>query len=150
MSVAAIQQQLARGSVGEIELRPYLTDLCRSIGASMITDPEQFSLQVDADGTIVASEIAISLGLIVTELVINALKHGFPDQRHGEIKVDYHSDGVAWALSVSDDGVGMPPASADSHIGLGTTIIQALAKKLDASVEISDAKPGTKVSIVSD
>jgi len=48
------------------------------------------------------------------------------------------------------DFPGLPPASADPHIGLGTTIVQALAKKLDASVEISDAKPGTKVSIVSD
>ena len=49
----------------------------------------------------------MSLGLIVTELVINALKHAFPDHRKGKIVVSYHCDGDAWTLSVADDGVGI-------------------------------------------
>ena len=46
----------------------------------------------------------MSLGLILTELVINALKHAFPDNRKGEIVVDYRSHGTGWALSVRDNG----------------------------------------------
>jgi len=91
--------------------------------------------------------VSVSLGLIVTELVINALKHAFPDQRSGKITVDYHSSEQGWSLSVSDNGVGMPHAT-ETHSGLGSTIVQALARKLDAAVQIFDANPGTRVSIV--
>jgi two-component sensor histidine kinase len=146
MSVATLQQQLATSSVRDVELRTYFTDLCRSIGASMIRDHDQLSINVTADESIASPDISVSLGLIVTELVINALKHAFPDERHGKIEVDYHSHGQAWNLSVSDDGVGMPPAS-QSHVGLGSTIVEALARKLDADVEIFDTDPGTRVSI---
>ena len=147
MSVAAIQHQLARATIGAVELRPYFTDLCRSIAASMIRDHDVLTLDVTADASIAESDVSVSLGLIVTELVINALKHAFPDQRPGKIMVDYHSSELGWTLSVSDDGVGMPHAS-ETHAGLGGTIVQALAKKLDAAVEIFDTNPGTRVSIV--
>jgi two-component sensor histidine kinase len=146
MSVAAIQRQLAASSLRDVGLQAYLTDLCRSIGASMIRDHDQLSLNVTADASIAGPDISVSLGLIVTELVINALKHAFPDQRNGKIMVDYHADGPGWLLSVSDDGVGMPITS-DPHVGLGSTIVEALAKKLGAEVAISDARPGTRVSI---
>jgi two-component system, sensor histidine kinase PdtaS len=147
MSVAAIQHQLARATLGDVELRVYFTDLCRSIGASMIRDHNLLSLDVTVDESVADSDVSVSLGLIVTELVINALKHAFPDQRSGKIMVDYHSGGPSWMLSVSDDGVGMP-APADAHSGLGSTIVEALARKLDAAVEIFDTNPGTRVSIV--
>lgn len=148
MSVAAIQKQLATASLGDVELRPYFTELCRSIGASMIRDHNQLSLDVSADESVTGADVSVSLGLIVTELVINALKHAFPDHANGKIKVGYRSDGPAWSLSVSDNGTGMPQTSEDAHSGLGTTIVDALARKLDATVEVSDAKPGTTVSIV--
>ena len=148
MSVAALQQHLATSSVSDIELRPYLTDLCRSIGASMIRDHNQLSLDVSSDASVTGADISVSLGLIVTELVINALKHAFPDHASGKIKVGYEADGPAWTLSVSDNGIGMPAVSEDNRSGLGTSIVQALARKLDAKVEVSDADPGTKVAIV--
>jgi two-component system, sensor histidine kinase PdtaS len=50
--------------------------------------------------------MAVSLGLIVTELMINALKHAFPGSEAGEILVNYDTGGSGWRLSVSDDGVG--------------------------------------------
>jgi two-component sensor histidine kinase len=50
-------------------------------------------------------------------------------------------------LCVRDDGVGMPPTGAAVRVGLGTSIVQALAKQLDASVEVAPAQPGAKVSI---
>ena len=146
MSVAAMQQQLAASKVGDVELRPYFQALCDSIGASMIRDHNQLSLDVSVDGSITTADVSVSLGLIVTELVINALKHAFPEDRKGDIKVDYRSHGENWALSVIDNGVGMP-VNASAKPGLGSSIVQALAMQLHASIEIADAKPGTAVVV---
>jgi len=148
MSVAAMQKQLATTTLNDVALRPYFTDLCHSIAASMIRNPEQLSLAVDADESVVNPDVSISLGLIVTELVINALKHAFPGGRHGRILVDYHAHGSKWTLSVADDGIGTPSNRAAAKSGLGTNIIEALAKQLNARVQFTDAHPGAKVSIV--
>jgi len=78
--------------------------------------------------------------------VINALKHAFPRHRHGKILVDYRSDGSAWTLSVRDTGVGMPKDP--GRPGLGTGIVEALARQLGGRVQAVAANPGTKVSIV--
>jgi two-component sensor histidine kinase len=147
MSVAALQQQLAASKPGDVQLRPYFTALCESIGASMIRDHEQLTLSVTADDSTTTADTSVSLGLIVTELVINALKHAFPDNRHGRILVDYQARGPNWNLSVSDDGVGMPENPSDAKAGLGTSIVQALAMQLDGKVSVAPANPGTKVSV---
>ncbi|HWF76195.1 MAG TPA: sensor histidine kinase [Caulobacteraceae bacterium] len=147
MSVAAVQKQLAASRLGDVELRPYFTELCRSIGASMIRDPKQLSLDVTVDDSVTSADISVSLGLVVTELVINALKHAFPGRRPGKITVDYRSDPTRWTLSVSDNGVGMPKDVASQKPGLGTSIVEALTKQLDADFAISDARPGVRATV---
>jgi two-component system, sensor histidine kinase PdtaS len=146
MSIATLQRQLAASRLGDVALRLYFTDLCDSIGASMISDHDQLSLDVVVDGSLAKAEVSVSLGLIVTELVINALKHAFPRHRKGKILVDYRSDGRAWTLSVRDTGVGIPKHPV--RPGLGTGIVEALARQLDASVQITAGNPGTMISIV--
>ncbi|WP_309602115.1 sensor histidine kinase [Sphingomonas sp.] len=148
LSVASLQKQLATTGALEVELRPYFTQLCSSIGASMIADPEELSIAVDVDETVVRSDVSVSLGLIVTELVINCLKHAFPDGRGGVIKVSYRTDEDGWTLNVADDGVGMPANPRLADAGLGTSIVEALARQLRARIMIADAKPGTSISIV--
>src|SRR6186997_2909468 len=96
-------QQLAASQLGDVELRPYFNALCQSIGASMIRDHDQLSLEVLSDDGITTADISVSLGLIVTELVINALKHAFPQDRKGKILVAYQSRTPNWTLSVTDD-----------------------------------------------
>jgi two-component system, sensor histidine kinase PdtaS len=147
MSVAALQQHLASSKAGDVELRPYFTALCDSVGASMIRDHNQVSLDVTVDDSTTSADVSVSLGLIVTELVINALKHAFPGDRNGKIKVDYHSNGPNWTLSVTDNGVGMPADAAAAKPGLGTGIIEALAKQLRAVIKVNGANPGTAVSL---
>lgn len=145
MSVAAIQKQLAVSAIDRVSLRPYLSQLCESIGASMIHDHDQIALEVTSDDSRVNADVSVSLGLVVTELVINALKHAFPDGRHGKITVDYGSEGADWTLSVADNGVGMPAQPDAAKPGLGTNIVQALAKQLDARISVLDGTPGTAV-----
>jgi two-component sensor histidine kinase len=149
MSIATVQRQLASRQAGDIELRPYFQQLCQSLGASMIRDHKKQSIEVTADDTVVPADISVSLGLIVTELVINALKHAFPEERAGKITVDYRSEGPTWTLSVEDDGVGMPRGKAPAATpGLGTSLVEALARQLQATIEVADRNPGTTVSVV--
>jgi two-component sensor histidine kinase len=148
MSIAAVQQHLAASRLGKVELRAYFVQLCKSLGASMIHDPKMLSIEVTVDESVTVADISVSLGLIVTELVINALKHAFPGHRAGKIVVSYGSHGPNWTMSVSDNGIGMPAASEGAKSGLGTNIVEALAKRLDAEVQVANAHPGTAVSIV--
>jgi two-component sensor histidine kinase len=150
LSIAAVQRHLAMSSLGDVLLRPYFTQLCESLGASMIHDPKRLSIAVTVDESIVSANVSVSLGLIVTELVINALKHAFPDDRHGKIAIDYRSEGADWRLSVKDDGVGMPTGADKAKPGLGTGIVEALSKQMQGVISVADAKPGTTVTILHD
>jgi two-component sensor histidine kinase len=147
MSVAAVQRQLANSSLGEVQLGPYFNDLCQSLSASMISDHNQLSLEVSADDSSSTGKVSVSLGLITTELVINALKHAFPAHRNGKIEVAYRSHGPEWALTVADNGIGFPADGASVKSGLGTGIVEALAKQLNARIQVTDANPGVSVSI---
>jgi two-component system, sensor histidine kinase PdtaS len=147
MSVAAMQKQLSASDVGDVELHPYFNALCTSIRDAMIHNHDQLSLVVNVDDCFASSNVSVSLGLIVTELVINALKHAFPEGRHGKIVVDYHKHAASWTLSVSDNGIGMPIDAGITKAGLGTSIVRALAQQLHAKIEINAASPGTTVSI---
>jgi len=146
MSVAALERLLSTSEDGDINVHTYFTRLCESISASLIGDVDQIALMVKGGEDTVEARVLVSLGLIVTELVINALKHAFPDGRRGIITVDYNFHGPNWVLCVRDDGVGMP-MTAPVRSGLGTSIVAALAAQLHASVEITAAHPGTQVSI---
>jgi two-component system, sensor histidine kinase PdtaS len=148
VSIATLQRQLAATQIDDVALRPYLTELCSSIDNSMIGDHDQLALLVSSDDGLATANVAVSLGLIVTELTINALKHAFPHRRKGEIQVTYRAKGPAWTLSVRDTGIGMPETPAKA--GLGTSIVEALASRLHASIQIAAADPGTLVSIVHD
>jgi two-component sensor histidine kinase len=148
MSVAMLQRQLASTSSGNVLLRPYFTELCASIGASMISDPELVKLTVEVDDSVTTADRSVSMGLIVTELVINSLKHAYPGhEAKGSIRVGFHAAGDGWVLFVADDGIGLEGDHASGKAGLGTGIVNALAAQLSATVEVTDADPGCLVSI---
>ena len=151
MSIAMLQRQLAVTQLESVELRTYFADLCRSISASMINDPGRLTLETVVDDTTTSSGASVSMGLIITELVINAIKHAFPDQAAGgRIIVTFAADEAdegAWLLSVSDNGVGMPAGDNHETAGLGTGIVEALSRQLDATVTVLDADPGTRIDV---
>jgi two-component sensor histidine kinase len=150
ISIAAVQRHLhASGVGGPVEIAPYLSGLCEALAASMIDDDRPISLKVIGAAGRATSRQAESVGLIVTELVMNALKHAFPDsEAEGQITVEYDTSGTDWRLSVSDNGIGRPDGVfAQAKSGLGTGIVKALAQQLDAKlVTVSDLR-GTTVSV---
>ena len=150
ISVATVQQQLhASGATGPIEMGPYLSKLCEALSSSMISDDLKISLKVlGASGSANCRE-AESLGLIVTELVINSLKHAFnAETKNGTITVAYDVSGTDWKLSVGDNGSGTPDGVfAQPKTGLGTGIVKALAKQLDAQVVTLSGAKGTTVTV---
>ena len=148
MSVADLQQQLAISTLGTVRLKDYLTTLCETISASMIVNPKALSLTVECEDVVIDAGVSVSLGLVVTELVINSLKHGFPNERGGAIVVSYKTDEGGWTLAVRDNGVGMPKAdAAPAKAGLGTSIVQALAHQLSAEVQVNPLESGTEVAV---
>lgn len=137
LSVAEVQSQLhAAGGVDQIEVGVYLSRLCASLGSSMIGEGQPIAIRVDADHGMIGSDKAVSMGLIVTELVINAIKYAFPVSRADAlIVVRFDSVGDGWVLVVSDNGIGKAGVAPPAHGGLGTAIVEALVKQLDAQTE---------------
>jgi two-component sensor histidine kinase len=149
ISVAAVQQHLHASAVGSMEMRPYLTRLCEALSSSMIGEDQPVILKVIGEGGTATCRNAESLGLIVTELVINSLKYAFKGNgKDGQIIVSYEIAGTDWKLSVADNGVGKPDGVfAQPKTGLGTGIVKALATQLEAQVETVSDSQGTMVSI---
>ena len=152
MSIAAVQRHLHTATRGDlIEIAPYLSELCRSLGDSMIGESRPAQLTVVADSATVTSADAVSMGLIVTELVINSLKYAFPAQKvDATVAVRYETVGTGWALSVSDNGIGRADgAGLPVKGGLGTSLVTALAHQLNAKVDRENTGQGLQVTITS-
>ncbi len=145
MSVAAVQEHLhMTDSVDQVEVATYLQKLCGGLASSMVGESQPVTISVSADTGRVLSAKAVSLGLIVTELVINALKYAFPRRREGAtIHISYEIASEDWRLTVTDNGVGHDAEiAAASESGLGTTIVKSLARQLGASVETVSSPNG--------
>jgi two-component sensor histidine kinase len=153
LSVAAVQDHLhVAGQFSSIEIASYLARLCEALADSMIGESRPIALKVQGSAGHLTSRQAVSIGLIVTELVLNSLKHAFPpDTRAGQIVVAYELAGTNWKLSISDNGIGVPGdgsgPSGQKKSGLGTSIVKALAQQLEAKVEVESGPTGTTVSI---
>ena len=149
-AVASVQRHLdASRHAGQIHLASYLTELCQTLARSAVDDRHPITIEVRADGFRVPSAMAVNIGLVVAELVINVIKHAFPSGRAGgRIVVSYRSEGDDWRLTVSDDGVGMPVGSdVSTKASLGTGIVAALVRRLGASIKTSAGLGGVGASV---
>lgn len=150
LSVAEVQSQLYEsGGLVQVEVGLYLTRLCNGLSSSMIGETQAIRLEVNADHGMIESDKAVSMGLIVTELVINAIKYAFPPPwPDAAISVRYRAIGEGWLLIISDNGIGPAVKAGPAHGGLGTAIVEALVKQLGARIE-TGSESGTSVSICS-
>lgn len=120
-------------------LEALLEDLRRSAEGNRMS-----RLTLKADPIEIDPDRAVAIGIIVNELVMNAVKYAYPDGA-GPIHVDLKPQGDEVMLSISDDGVGVGDTADPRGTGMGQRIVTAMAVKLDASVERDPAHSGTKV-----
>ena len=150
MSVAAVQSHLHDvEGIEQIDVGAYLTKLGAGIAASMIGPKRNIRIVVAAgEGTMSTSQ-AVSLGLIATELIINAIKYAFPAERSSaRIRVTFEMAQSDWKLTVADNGCGRSSAdAAEAKSGLGTALISALAKQLGAQISEVSTDKGLTVDV---
>jgi chemotaxis protein methyltransferase CheR len=150
MSVAAVQGHLqACDGIEQIEMGPYLTKLGTGLASSMVGPDQNTQIKVVVEAGTLPTSHAVSLGLIVTELIMNALKYAFPKpQKSVRIRVTFEMAAADWKLTVSDNGAGRRQSQeAANSTGLGTVLVAALAKQLDAVVTEPPTKKGLTVEV---
>lgn len=126
-SVARVHHHLyTLPEIGAIDFRQYLADLCTAL-AQAAFPPTGLQLRCHCDEAYMPRSRAIAVGLVTNELVTNAVKHAFPDDREGNIDVRFQQTPTGWSLSVSDDGVGLSQTASKS--GLGTSLLEEFARQ---------------------
>ena len=151
-SIARAHRHLYRGDgkqPGMVEIRDYMSDLCAALAEALFLRGG-IHLSCDADEVAVPRDRAVSIGLIVNELVTNAAKHAFPGRDIGTIDVTFRKSSTGgWTLSVADDGVGMPdaPVQASAPNGLGSRLIEAFARQAGGTISIDSDRTGTRVTL---
>jgi chemotaxis protein methyltransferase CheR len=130
-----------------VDAATYLDELCRNLIASVYQDGDTFiMLKTDIESELLPADRAISIGLIVNELVTNAVKYGFPGEAKGTVMVTLKRVPGELCLTVADDGQGLDPRRADS--GLGGRLVDAFAQQLGGQVERKSDSQGTTVHLI--
>jgi two-component sensor histidine kinase/tetratricopeptide (TPR) repeat protein len=131
-AMALVHERLYRSNdFAGIDVNGYLSDLVENLRTSYRT--ERLEVTVESDPVFVSLDSAIPLGLIVSELVTNAFKHGFPDRGSGAVRVSVRSTGKdECTLVVQDNGTGMPPGFAvENTSSLGLHLVQILVEQIE-------------------
>lgn len=130
--------------IESLELARYLADLCQDLQATLPRCTVAFAASEEVD---IATDRAIRLALIVTELVMNAAKHAYAEI-DGTIRVRMSKDGETVSVAVHDEGHGLPDDfSAHRSKSLGMRIIEALAAQLGAAVQARNRHPGAEFTV---
>lgn len=131
--------------LSHVALQPYLGTVCRHLKESLC--PDGISFQWDISDCEIDSDRALYVGLIVNELVTNAIKHAFPDGR-GEIRVVLTCERKRLALIVRDNGRGKETAGGDAQQGLGTRLLHMMVGRVRGTMEeLSGAGTGYRIEI---
>jgi len=150
MSVATVQSHLSSSDgIEQIEMGPYLTKLSVGLASSMVGPKQHIDIAVAASEGALPTSHAVSIGLIVTELILNAIKYAFPKHRSSaRIRVTFEMAQSDWKLTVADNGVGRSAQEQlKTSTGLGTALVGALAKQLRAQTTEVSSKKGLTVEV---
>ncbi len=145
-SMALVHEKLYESqSLADVDLSSYVRDLVRMVEAA-IGQPGRVRVRVEAQPVSLGVDQAIPCGLLLNELLTNALKHAFPQDRRGQVDVKVNRVGDRSVMvEVRDDGVGLP-ASLDlsAPVTLGMAMVQKLSQQLEAELFV-DREPGARV-----
>jgi PAS domain S-box-containing protein len=138
-SMAMVHEVLYRsGSISNVGFSEYVGSLCEHLARSYAAAARGIRLTPRIAGVFLDLDQAIVAGLIINELVTNAMKHAFGSRPEGDIRVELQADGDGHlALRVADNGVGMPAGELPAAAGtLGLLLVRNLARQLDGELTV--------------
>ncbi|HNB54751.1 MAG TPA: histidine kinase dimerization/phosphoacceptor domain -containing protein, partial [Anaerolineales bacterium] len=146
-AMALVHEQLYQSNnFAEVNFGRYIRTLASSLFDSYGVDSSQIALGIHTDGSTLDVHTAIPCGLLLSEILSNALKYAFPEARRGRITINFYEEENMCHLWVADDGIGMP---APSHIragSLGLQLIDRLVAQIGGTME-RNGTPGTSYHI---
>ncbi len=135
------------GEVEGVEMAGYLSALVDELGQTMST-ATTCRIRVESDPIRLPTDRAVSVGVIVNELVTNACKYAYANAEPGEIRVALrHAGDDRFALAVEDDGVGMDVDQPPRGTGLGTKLVRAMADSLQSAVQYDSSSGGLRATL---
>jgi two-component sensor histidine kinase len=152
-AIAAVHQQLQNyDDVGTVVLDRYIIDLCQQITAASSSPARAWPLVVDADPLTISTDLAVPLALIVNELITNAIQHSRPQGESGNVHIVLKNYADNFSICVSDPGEGPPAAQSAGrlgtrHAGLGTRIVETLARQINATLAKERSANGYEVTV---
>lgn len=155
MTMADVHSSLYKaGHIDTVDFADYMRDLCEKISGSVLLN-SRVKCHVRAHSAVLKVDRAIPLGLVVNELVMNAVKHAFPGGAEGEIHVTFEPRERQFLLAVTDDGIGLPvqgAADAESAArpggsGLGLRLIEAFSQQAGGQLKFERGRQGARFEI---
>lgn len=148
-SIARAHRHLYRGGdqPGTVEMQQYLRDLCHALSEALLLRGGVL-LECEAEDAQVPRDRAVSMGLVVNELVTNAAKHAFTGREGGTIRVRFRNEPADWVVIVADDGIGMAASTPpETGGGLGTRLIDGFARQAGGTLLTESDATGTCVTL---
>jgi two-component sensor histidine kinase len=146
-AIAGIHRRLyTSDDVRFVEIDAYLRSLLDEFATAMASVGQEHSVRLLAEPIRIATDKAVSVGVIVTELVTNAFKYAYPESGQGEVRVRLNrTDEETACLAVEDDGIGWSGTGDARGTGLGSRIVHAMAKTLGSTVNYDSDAHGTRI-----
>lgn len=148
-AIARIHHQLYSGaSIQEVNMRDYIEGMARDLSRTFSTPSVRREIRVDAQSARLPAAKAVTLGVLINELVSNACKYAYRKDEPGEVRILFAAEGGdGYRLRVEDDGVGLGNSVTPSGTGLGSQIIRSMVKFLGASYRQNSSGRGFAVEI---
>ncbi|WP_062112824.1 sensor histidine kinase [Aureimonas sp. AU40] len=130
-----------------VEMSDYLATLLSEVEATWSTPLAPHRLHLSAEPIRLETDSAVSMGVLVAELVSNGFKYAYPPGVVGEIRVELRAEGSGFVLRVEDDGQGFDPAAAPKGTGTGSKLVKAMASSLGAEITQENTPRGFRVVV---
>jgi len=136
--MSALHESLYRNrDIGRVELARYIQEVCGRLAEALV-DGRDIRVTVEAEPTELPGEYALPLGLAISELVSNALRHAFTDGRSGEVCVSFRREAEDFVLAVRDTGQGIEDRETVLSRGFGLLLVSSCAHQVEGELEVAE------------